>query len=169
VDRRKILIETQNIVNLRIRFGHKYLQILKENERKFVCRDETWVYQNGSQVRQWLIESNRKGVPTKFKSEGKRFTILSAGCDQGFLPGCDIILDTKVNDRDYHKTTNGDVFKKWVKDQLVPALSSLKIKCAIVMDNAPYHSVKINKPPTTSSRKEDIKNWLSVKKSKHII
>jgi hypothetical protein len=55
---------------------------------------------------------------------------------------------------------NGDLFLKWVKDQLVPALFSLKIKCTIVMDNAPYHSVKINKPPTTSSRKKDIQNWL---------
>jgi hypothetical protein len=31
-----MLIKTQRIVNLRIRFCHKYLQILKENDRKFV-------------------------------------------------------------------------------------------------------------------------------------
>jgi hypothetical protein len=38
VDRRKILNETKRIVNLRIRYCHKYLQILKENNRKFVYR-----------------------------------------------------------------------------------------------------------------------------------
>jgi hypothetical protein len=29
-----------------------------------------------------------------------------------FLPGCDIILDSKVNDRDYHKTMNINLFKR---------------------------------------------------------
>jgi phosphatidylglycerophosphatase A len=53
-----MLIKTQRIVNLRIRFCHKYLQILKENDRKFVYLDEIWVYQNDNQVGQWLLESN---------------------------------------------------------------------------------------------------------------
>ena len=28
------------------------------------------------------------------------------------------------------------------------------------MDNAPYHSVQENKPPTTASRKAEIQEWL---------
>lgn len=160
VDRRKILIERQRIINLRIRFCHKYLQFLKESNLKFIFLDETWVYQNGSQLRQWVLESTAKGVPTKFKAEGKRYTIVNAGCDEGFLPGCDLILDSKINDRDYHKTMNGELFTKWVKNQLIPALRSLKTKCVIVMDNAPYHSVKIDKPPVFSSKKEILQNWL---------
>ena len=28
------------------------------------------------------------------------------------------------------------------------------------MDNASYHSRKLNKPPTSSSKKDDIKAWL---------
>jgi hypothetical protein len=55
VDRRKILTERQQIVNWRIRFCHKYLQLLKELDVKIIFLDETWVYQNGNQVRQWVL------------------------------------------------------------------------------------------------------------------
>jgi hypothetical protein len=106
----KIVIERQQIVNWRIRFCHKYLQLLKEPDVKFVFLDETWVYQNRSQVRQWVLENNSKGIPSSYKGEGKRYTIVNAGCDQGFLPDCDLILDSKINDRNYHKTMNGKLF-----------------------------------------------------------
>lgn len=113
-DRRKVLIERPQIVNLRIRFCLKCLQLLKEPNLKLIFLFETWVLQNGSQVCQWQLESSPKGVPTKFKGEGKRYIIVNAGCDQGFLPGCDLILiGTKVNDRDYHKTMNSEIFSKW--------------------------------------------------------
>jgi transposase len=160
VNRRKILIERQDIINWRIRFCLKYLQLLRNPDMKFIFLDETWVYQNGSQVRQWILESNPKGVPTKFKGEGKRYTIINAGSEEGFLPNCDLILDTKINDRDYHKTMNGKLFTKWVKEHLIPALRLLNTKCVIVLDNAPYHSVKIEKPPTASSKKANMQKWL---------
>jgi hypothetical protein len=66
-----------------------------------------------------------------------------------------------VNNRDYHKTMNGELFKKWVVENLIPALRLINSKCVVIMDNAPYHSVRLESPPTSASRKEIIKQWLT--------
>jgi transposase len=52
------------------------------------------------------------------------------------------------------------VCSKWIKEQLIPSLRLLNMKCVTVMENAPYHSVKIDKPPTMSSKKENLQKWL---------
>jgi hypothetical protein len=131
------MIERQQNILSRVRFCGKYMEFMKQDV-KFVFLDETWVFQNGSQVRQWVLQSTYKGVPSVFKSEGRRYTILNAGSEDGFLPGCDLILDSNVNDRDYHKTMNGELFKKWVVENLIPALRLINSKCVVIMDNAPY-------------------------------
>lgn len=33
---------------------------------------------------------------------------------------------------------------------------------SVVMDNSSYHSIIINKPPTSESRKSNIKEWLTL-------
>jgi len=54
---------------------------------------------------------------------------------------------------------NGDSFRDWLKG----VLPRLKDNAVIVMDNAPYHSVKMEKCPTTNWRKADIITWLRSK------
>ncbi|PSN31296.1 hypothetical protein C0J52_28398 [Blattella germanica] len=49
-------------------------------------------------------------------------------------------------------------FSKWVEEKLLPNLPS---NCLIVLDNATYHSVQINKAPTLASRKSEIQDWLN--------
>jgi hypothetical protein len=41
----------------------------------------------------------------KIKIEGTRFTVLHAGCLNGFLAGCSFLLNSKNNDRlsSYHE------------------------------------------------------------------
>jgi len=161
VNGRKILCEQKHVVASKITFLRKFIQLQKSPENfTFVYLDETWIYQNGSQVRRWVHEREIKSNPSKIKPEGKRFTILHAGCNLGFLEGCDLLLDSKNNDRDYHKTMTGDLFQKWVADQLIPALAKVGGKCVVVMDNAPYHSVQVDKPPTFSSTKSKMLEWL---------
>jgi hypothetical protein len=70
-------------------------------------------------------------------------------------------LDSKINDRDYHKTMTGEIFIKWVKNQLIPAVANLEGKVVVVMDNAPYHSMKLNKPPSSASKKAIMQQWLT--------
>lgn len=48
-------------------------------------------------------------------------------------------------------------FMQWLEKQLIP---NLHPNIIIVMDNAPYHSMEINKSPTQSNRKDDIREWL---------
>lgn len=50
-----------------------------------------------------------------------------------------------------------NVFLKWFETQLLP---NVKPNSVIVMDNAPYHTVRVDKAPTTASRKEHIISWL---------
>ncbi|EFA02786.1 hypothetical protein TcasGA2_TC008524 [Tribolium castaneum] len=93
-------------------FLRKFLQYQNSSENiMFVYLDETWIYQNGSCIRRWIHKNDLKSNPSKIKNEGKRFTILHAGCQFGFLEGCDLLLDTANNDRDYHKTMNGEIFR----------------------------------------------------------
>lgn len=56
-----------------------------------------------------------------------------------------------MQNADYHKTINRDVFKKWVEEQLISALNKINQKCVVpIMDNAPYHSVRLEKNPNPS-------------------
>ncbi|KAJ8728988.1 hypothetical protein PYW07_006684 [Mythimna separata] len=50
-------------------------------------------------------------------------------------------------------------FEKWFK--LI--LTKIESGAVIVMDNAPYHSRKLEKLPTTATRKADIQEWLKNK------
>lgn len=161
VNGRKILCEQKHVVAAKIIFLRNFLQLKQSSENvTFVYLDETWIYQNGSAIRQWMHESDIKSNPSKIKCEGKRFTVLHAGCHLGFLKGCDMLLGSGNNDRDYHKTMNGEIFQNWVVTQLIPALAKVGGKCVVIMDNAPYHSMQVNKLPTFSSTKNQMQEWL---------
>ncbi|XP_047989813.1 uncharacterized protein LOC125229079 [Leguminivora glycinivorella] len=49
-------------------------------------------------------------------------------------------------------------FNKWLRQKLVPNLH--EPISVVVLDNASYHTVQINKPPNRQSRKADLQNWL---------
>jgi hypothetical protein len=98
------------------------------------------VYENGSQLRQWVNESDPLGVTQRLEGEVKRCTILHAGTSAGFLPNCDLLLSSEIDHKDYHKNMNAALFTDWVSKQLLPALNTLPKPAVVIMDNAPYHS-----------------------------
>ncbi|XP_029055141.1 uncharacterized protein LOC114882418 [Osmia bicornis bicornis] len=49
-------------------------------------------------------------------------------------------------------------FEKWMQEMLIPNIPSNTV---IVMDNDPYHSVQLNKPPSTQAKKKDMVDWLT--------
>ncbi|KAL4085006.1 hypothetical protein QTP88_027855 [Uroleucon formosanum] len=65
----------------------------------------------------------------------------------------------KKNTQDYHDEMNGKCFRYWLES----VLPRLKDNAVIVIDNAPYHSVKRDKYPNTNSKKADIISWLESK------
>lgn len=54
---------------------------------------------------------------------------------------------------------DGNSFERWFKD----ILPQLEENCVIVLDNAPYHTRRIEKIPTTATKKSDIQDWLRSK------
>lgn len=73
------------------------------------------------------------------------------------------ISKTKSSD-DYHNDMNSQVFTEWFLEKFLPFL---KPNSVIVMDNAKYHSVILNKCPNTQSKKGDILKWLKDSKIPH--
>ncbi len=53
---------------------------------------------------------------------------------------------------------NNENFMKWVTTQLLPNLPE---KSVLVLDNAAYHNVTVEKNVTSSSRKQEMLDWLT--------
>lgn len=156
-DNRRSLIEKHDIALLRSVFLRKYVNALNsDSPRPIVFLDETWIYSKGNRGRPWQDEST-KSVRKPEGYDGKRYIILHAGTEKGFIENASLIFPSKTRAADYHAEMNSQKFKEWVTTQLIPNLEKNSI---VVMDNAPYHSVVLNKAPNTSSRKQDIIDWL---------
>lgn len=156
---RKALVERVDIVNQRI----NYLRTIKKKREegfKPVYLDETWCDTNHTTSHQWAAEDDSKNRKLPL-GKGQRFVISHAGCEDGFLNGCELVFKGISTDgRDYHTEMNSKIFEKWVNEQLESALPE---KGLIIMDNASNHSVREEgtKTPTSNSRKGDMINWLT--------
>ncbi|KAG8229204.1 hypothetical protein J437_LFUL001077 [Ladona fulva] len=58
---------------------------------------------------------------------------------------------------DYHGEMNSGNYLKWVQNQSIP---NLPPKSVVVLDNAPYHNVQLNRPPSSNAKKDTMKEWL---------
>jgi transposase len=90
-------------------------------------------------------------------SKGQRLIIVHAGTEKGFIPGALLVFKSNQTTGDYHKEMNGDNYLRWVQEKLIPNLPQNSV---FMIDNAAYHNVLSEKCPTSSSRKEDMENWL---------
>ena len=86
----------------------------------------------------------------KTSSDGHQHIVVHAGGDTGFVPGA-LQIFSKTN------TMDGSKFENWYKIKLLP---NLQPNSVVVMDNASYHCVQVDRPPTSGSRKADIQEWL---------
>lgn len=88
--------------------------------------------------------------------KGSRLIILHAGTKNGFVDNTELIFQAK-NGGDYHNQMNSAVFEQWSRKQLLPNIPPNSV---IVMDSAAYHSMLLEKQPSTSWKKAEIKDWL---------
>ncbi|KAF0749684.1 DDE 3 domain-containing protein, partial [Aphis craccivora] len=131
--------------------------------------DETWVNAEDVNSKVWVDKTvtsarvaSSEGLSTGVinpTGKGKRLIVSHISSEDGFVPGGLLCFESKKNTHDYHDEMNGDSFRDWLEG----VLPKLKDNAVIVMDNAPYHSVKIEKCPTTNWRKADIIAWLQSK------
>jgi len=96
------------------------------------------------------------------KSKGTRLIVLHIGSAAGFVPGGLLCFQSKKNSSDYHDEMSGQTFQEWF-EEILPLLEDTAV---IVLDNAPYHSVKKEKTPTKAWKKADIVEWLVSKGEK---
>ena len=157
-DGRKFLMERSDIAAARIKFLRTMHNIRQQdNNTNIYYLDETWLNQNHARKLCWKMSDGSGGlkVPT---GKGGRLIICHAGSSAtGFVPESKLVFRSKSKSSDYHSEMNGDTFKAWFVNQFLPYIAPRSV---IVMDNAPYHSVLIDKAPTTRTRKGEIVDWL---------
>ena len=78
--------------------------------------------------------------------------VHGGGCT-GFVPGALLVWKATSSTGDYHNEMNGQNFQKWFCKK---PLENISVKSVIVMDNASYHSCKLEKCLNSSTRKADI-------------
>ncbi|XP_047022563.1 uncharacterized protein LOC124634839 [Helicoverpa zea] len=166
--RRSALIDRQEIVLWRVKYLHE-IKRLRNEGKKIYYLDETWLNEGHTKSKVWQDstvksskEAHRAGLSTGLKNptgKGKRLIIGHIGSTDGFLMNGELIFEAKKGDGDYHSEMDAHNFEKWFS--LI--LSKIESGSVIVMDNAPYHSRKVEKLPTTATRKADIQEWLKNK------
>ena len=154
-----------------ILWRRKYLQTIKlvrQNGRKVYYMDETWVNAGHTKSHIWkdeTIKSSKEaflaGLSTGNKApsgKGARLIITHIGSDSGFVEGgLQLFLSKKTGD--YHTEMDGDYFENWFS-KILPLFEDNSV---IVLDNAPYHSRKVEKVPNSSWTKDKTKTWLTSK------
>ncbi|XP_066969265.1 uncharacterized protein [Macrobrachium rosenbergii] len=160
VDGKPFLLERPDVVSARTAFLRKMKIILEKGSDSVIYIDETWVYQNYTVNHCWMDTNSKKATGVKPPTgRGKRLIILHAGSKEGFVQNADLVFESK-NDGDYHHQMNSKMFEEWFKYQLLPNIPPSSI---LVLDNASYHSLRIDKPPTMADKKDVMKEWLKNK------
>ena len=153
----KLMMEQNDIVA----WHHRCLRQIREIRqagRPIVYLDETWVNAHHTVSRKWYNSGNPEDAQQPHEApsgKGKRLTILHAGWKGGLLQDCDLVFVGNMKSAHYHDEMNAKHFTEWWTDKL---LLNLPEGADIVMDNAPYHTVKSDdsRCPTSSSRKAEL-------------
>ncbi|XP_050295356.1 uncharacterized protein LOC126735393 [Anthonomus grandis grandis] len=166
-NRKSFLIEKDDIVLWR----RKFLKQIRDHRlkgNKIYYTDETWLNEGHTRSKVWQdlnVTSSRQafldGLSTGLKcpsGKGRRLIITHIGSNSGFLDGGLNVFESKKSG-DYHQDMNSDVFEKWFSS----VLRLVEPGSVIVIDNAPYHSRRVEKLPTSAWQKADIIDWIKSK------
>lgn len=165
--RKSVLTERDDIIDWRRRYIRQ-IRFHRQQGRPVFYLDETWLNEGHTVQKVWQDEnvtSRRQafleGWSTGLKNpsgKGKRLIITHIGGDKGFVDGALYVFESKKTG-DYHEDMNSEVFEGWFKR----ILEKLPKESVVVMDNASYHSRRLERLPTTSWRKANIQEWLKSK------
>jgi transposase len=156
-DNRRALCEQSHVLRLRTNFLRSFVRHMESPKPLDpVFLDETWIFAKGGSKRSWQNDSFLS-VRKPRGDEGKRFIVLHAGNSDGFIEGASLVFSSTAKTSDYHDNMNAVLFTKWMEEQLLPSLEKPSL---LILDNAPYHSVEVEKQPVSSWKKRDIEKWL---------
>ena len=147
---------------------HEYLRRLRRNWREgrpVIYLDETWANARDGVEKLWVEDDPRtiggaKGGISKPSGKGSRLIILHAGSENGWINEADLVFQSKEATGDYHDEMTSEHFEEWFHDSLMPNIPATSL---IVMDNALYHSRRLEPVPTMSSRKQIMQDWLTAR------
>lgn len=148
-------MESQNIKLLRTKYLRNVVKFRNEG-RPVIYTDETYIHSSHTTTKEWSDNSG-EGLKAPV-SKGKRLIIVHAGGVNGFVPNALLIFKSGQKSGDYHHDMNFENYKRWMETQLIP---NLPPKSVLVIDNASYHNVKLDKEPTTATKKQDMIAWLT--------
>lgn len=162
-----MLTEKEELIIWRRRYLRTLRQYRKEGRNVYYL-DETWVNEGHVNDKVW-VDSTVKTHKDAFlqglsiglrnpSGKGKRLIITHVGSERGFVSNGLMVFQSKSSG-DYHEEMNGVVFGNYFKN-LLPQLEDGSV---IVLDNAPYHSVKVERIPNSSWAKPKILDWLESK------
>ena len=128
--------------------------------------DETWANARDGIEKMWVEDDPRaiggtKGGIRKPSGKGNRLIILHAGGENGWIHGANLVFQSKKVTGDYHDEMTSEHFEEWFHDSLMP---NIQPNSLIVIDNAPYHSRRLEPVPTMSSRKQVMQDWLTARR-----
>lgn len=128
-----------------------------EPARPEVYLDESYVNKNHSNDFVWYSSEDGPWIQ-KPTGKGERLIIMNAITKNGWVAGAKAVFKSTRKTGDYHGQMNGDLFKKWFSEGLLPNIPCNSI---IVMDNASCHNVLAEySAPVPASSKERICAWL---------
>ncbi|XP_047998733.1 uncharacterized protein LOC125236081 [Leguminivora glycinivorella] len=163
--RQSSLIDRADIILWRKRYLVKIKQYCREG-RPIYYQDETWINEGHTVNKVWQdpkVLSSRQafleGLTTGLKApsgKGRRLIISHIGSEEGFVENGLLLFESKKNTQDYHKEMNAQHFEEW----LTGILPRLKPNSVLVLDNAPYHSRKLESGPVKKWNKGQIIQWL---------
>ncbi|XP_022832284.1 uncharacterized protein LOC111364283 [Spodoptera litura] len=163
--RKSTLIDRNDIITWRQRYLRSICKFRREG-RHIYYQDETWINAGHTVKKTWVdkkVTSSRQafldGLTTGLKNisgKGKRLIISHIGSEEGFLEEGLMIFEAKKNCADYHDEMNAICFEEW----FAGVLPKLRPNSIVVMDNAPYHSRKLETAPKMSWKKAAIQDWL---------
>ena len=126
-------------------------------KRHEVYLDETYINKNHSCRFTWYLKEDGPLV-NKPSGVGPRLILVHAITQSGWVEGAQLVFEAKKRTGDYHGQMNWENFSKWFKEQLIPNIEPGSI---IILDNAKYHNVFEDSVVSGSSKKEQLRQWLS--------
>ncbi|GFY72773.1 DDE_3 domain-containing protein [Trichonephila inaurata madagascariensis] len=160
--RQAMLLGRHDTILWRRTFLRKIWELREKNEPIYYL-DETWMNEGHSETRVWQgttikssyeASSNLTVGLTSPKGKRRRLVMTHIGSEEGFVrDAADIFIGKKSGD--YHEEMDGNHFEKWFET----VMPKLKPQSIIVMDNAPYHSVKKEKNQVLGKKVQFKSGW----------
>ncbi|XP_076179541.1 uncharacterized protein LOC143152859 [Ptiloglossa arizonensis] len=162
--RSSMLFDREEIVVWRREYLKK-IKSFRNEGRKIYYLDETWINANRGKYR--VVKTEPLSPPMQASSSefstclknpsgtGRRLIVCHIGSKDGFVPGGMWAFESNKSG-DFQEEITAASFENW----FLKILPKLEKYAVIVMDDAPYHTRKVEKIPTTATKIESIKNWL---------